>query len=71
AAAPTPPSSSASPPAPKDVALLELEHLLEEQLATRVSLTMGPRTGRITIDFADLDDLERIYRLLTRGVTAD
>ncbi|MGI9603030.1 MAG: ParB/RepB/Spo0J family partition protein [Acidimicrobiales bacterium] len=49
----------------KDPALLELESLLEERLATRVALTMGPKNGRIVIDFADLDDLERLYRLLT------
>lgn len=70
--APAPTVEAASPvpgPAPtglKDPALVELEALLEEQLSTRVSLTMGAKTGRIIIDFADLDDLERIYRLLKR-----
>lgn len=44
--------------------LLELESLLAEQLQTRVAVTMGATRGRVTIDFADLEDLERIYRLM-------
>lgn len=46
--------------------LLELEGLLAEQLQTRVAVTMGAKRGRVAIDFADLEDLERIYRLMTR-----
>lgn len=42
--------------------LLELEELLAEHLETRVSVQMGAKRGRISIDFADLEDLERIYR---------
>ncbi|HSB85607.1 MAG TPA: ParB/RepB/Spo0J family partition protein [Ilumatobacteraceae bacterium] len=45
--------------------LLELEELLAEHLQTRVSVTMGARRGRVVIDFADLEDLERIYHLMT------
>ncbi|MDG2233871.1 MAG: chromosome partitioning protein ParB, partial [Ilumatobacter sp.] len=45
--------------------LLELEELLADRLDTRVSVSMGPKRGRVTIDFADLVDLERIYRLMT------
>ena len=45
--------------------LLELEELLADRLDTRVSVSMGPKRGRVTIDFADLEDLERIYRLMT------
>lgn len=44
--------------------LLELEELLAEQLDTRVKVTMGPRRGRVVIEFADLEDLERIYRVM-------
>jgi ParB family chromosome partitioning protein len=44
--------------------LLELEELLAEQLDTRVSITVGPRRGRVVIEFADLEDLERIYRVM-------
>lgn len=45
--------------------LLELEGLLAEHLDTRVAVQMGAKKGRIAIDFADLDDLERIYRRMT------
>ena len=27
--------------------------------------------GVVTIEFADLEDLERVYRLMTEGPTAD
>lgn len=44
--------------------LLELEELLAEHLETRVKVDMGAKRGRVVIDFATLDDLERIYRLM-------
>lgn len=47
--------------------LLELEELLAEHLDTRVGVQMSAKKGRITIDFADLEDLERIYRRMTGG----
>ena len=45
--------------------LLELEELLAEHLETRVGVQMGAKRGRISIEFADLEDLERIYRRMT------
>ncbi len=45
--------------------LLELENLLAEQLDTRVSVQLTAKRGRVTIEFADLEDLERIYRVIT------
>ena len=45
--------------------LLELEELLAAHLDTRVSVQMGAKRGRISIDFADLEDLERIYRRMS------
>ncbi len=47
-------------------ALLELENLLAEFLSTTVRVEIGERKGRLTVEFADLDDLERIYHLVTR-----
>ncbi len=44
--------------------LLELEHLLADHLDTRVSVRGGKGTGKVIIDFADLADLERIYRAI-------
>lgn len=46
--------------------LLELEELLAEHLDTRVSVQLGAQRGKVTIDFADLEDLERIYRQMTQ-----
>jgi ParB family chromosome partitioning protein len=54
------PSTRLRPPG-----LLELEHLLAEHLETRVSVQMSAKKGRVMIEFADLDDLERIYRAMT------
>jgi ParB family chromosome partitioning protein len=45
--------------------LLELEELLSSHLDTRVAVSMGAKRGRIQIDFATLEDLERIYRRMT------
>jgi ParB family chromosome partitioning protein len=47
--------------------LLELEELLGDYLETRVRISMGPKHGRVQVDFATLEDLERIYRLMTQG----
>jgi ParB family chromosome partitioning protein len=44
--------------------LLELENLLSDQLDTRVKVDMGPKRGKVVIEFADLEDLERIYRAM-------
>jgi ParB family chromosome partitioning protein len=49
--------------------LLELEQLLAEHLDTRVAIAMGTGRGRVTIEFADLEDLERIYRAMTEVPT--
>ncbi len=51
--------------------LLELEHLLADHLSTRVSVTMGDKKGKVIIEFADLEDLERIYHQMTSGSTTE
>jgi ParB family transcriptional regulator, chromosome partitioning protein len=53
--------------ATKPPALLELEELLGDLFATKVGITLGNKRGRLTIDFADIDDLERIYALMTEA----
>lgn len=45
--------------------ILELEELLSAHLDTRVKVNLGNRLGRVVIDFATLEDLERIYRAMT------
>ena len=55
----------------REPALLELEELLSARLDTRVNVSIGAKRGRIVVEFADLDDLERIYRIITpHGATA-
>lgn len=44
--------------------LLELEELLAGRLDTRVSISMSAKRGKVTVEFANLEDLERIYRLI-------
>lgn len=53
------------PGSTRDPGFLELEGLLSERLDTRVSVTGAAGRGRVTIEFADLADLERIYRLIS------
>ena len=43
-----------------DTSLTEVEEILSEQLATRVSIQMGKKRGRVVIEFGSPDDLERI-----------
>jgi ParB family chromosome partitioning protein len=64
------PNVSAGPARPsgsklRPPGLLELEDLLAERLSTAVSVTMGARRGRLVVDFADLEDLERLYHLMS------
>ena len=45
--------------------LLELEELLADRLSTTVAVSMGAKRGKLVIDFADLEDLERLYHLMS------
>lgn len=68
-APPAPPPAKSSTTATKlrPPGLLELEQLLGDYLDTKVSVAMTPKRGRVTIEFATLEDLERIYRVITSG----
>lgn len=55
----------ASAPRLRQAGMHELETLLSEHLATTVEVKEKGRRGQVIIDFADLDDLERIYRAMT------
>lgn len=55
----------------KPAALLEVEHRLAEHLDTRVAVKMSGRRGRLVVDFANLDDLERIFRVVIDGRETD
>lgn len=49
--------------------LLELEELLSARLDTRVKVEMGAKKGKMNIEFANLEDLERIYRIINSAGT--
>lgn len=55
--------AAASPLRPPGI--VELEELLSNHLNTRVKVDMGAKRGRVMIEFATLEDLERIYRAMT------
>jgi len=66
-------ASAASPPGPRprpsagaeadrEPAVFALEEMLSEFLETRVRIELGTKKSRLSVEFADLDDLERIYR---------
>ena len=48
--------------------LVELQDDLSDALQTRVRISMGARTGRLAIDFASVDDLERIVNVIANGL---
>ncbi len=53
--------------AERGAAVLELESLLSDHLDTKVDVTLGKGQGKLVIQFADLDDLERIYRVMLQN----
>jgi ParB family chromosome partitioning protein len=66
-----PDASTGSTPAPRQLpppGILELEELLASHLNTRVKVDMSAKRGRVVVEFATLEDLERIYKLMVGGV---
>ena len=55
---------STTPVGGRSAAALEVERLLSDRLATKVEVSEVSGNGRITIRFADREDLERIFGLL-------
>jgi ParB family chromosome partitioning protein len=62
-----PAPSTTRSPANRRPGFAELELLLADHLATRVKVEERGKRGRIVVEFADLDDLERIYRAMVEG----
>jgi ParB family chromosome partitioning protein len=50
--------------------VLELEELLSTHLNTRVKVDMSAKRGRVVVEFASLEDLERIYKLMVGAPSA-
>ena len=44
--------------------ILELEELLSAHLNTRVKVDLSSKRGKVVVEFATLEDLERIYKLM-------
>ena len=62
---------TAGGPKLRQAGMHELEQLLSEHLATRVKVQETAKAGgKVLVEFADLDDLERIYRAMTDPPTA-
>ncbi|MDO5700535.1 MAG: ParB/RepB/Spo0J family partition protein [Bowdeniella nasicola] len=54
-------------PSPAAPALNELATRLADRFDTKVKVAMGQRKGRITVEFAGLEDLDRILEILAPG----
>ena len=48
----------------REAGVIEVEDALARVLQTRVRVSLGATKGRITVEFADLDDLQRIHNIL-------
>lgn len=59
------PNPKASPGRLRPPGILELEQLLADHLSTKVRVDMGASRGKVVIEFATLEDLERIYKAMT------
>ena len=55
--------------APVAPALKDLADKLSDVFDTRVKVEMGQRKGKIVVEFASVDDLERIVRSMSPGIT--
>jgi len=65
------PASAGAITTPRPAAVLELEEILSDLLSTKVTVQLARRHGQIVIDFADLSDLERIFRSILAGSDPD
>jgi len=55
-----PAAAARQEPKGSDPGVSEAEEILSEQLATRVRITLGRRRGKIVVEFASREDLDRI-----------
>jgi ParB family transcriptional regulator, chromosome partitioning protein len=64
------PSTSASPRRKPAAApgLVELQDDLSDALEARVRISMGAKRGKLAIEFASVDDLERIVSVIANGL---
>jgi ParB family transcriptional regulator, chromosome partitioning protein len=60
---------AAAPRGPVAPGLRDLADRLSDIFETRVKVELGQRKGKIVVEFASLDDLERIVRTMSPGLT--
>jgi ParB family transcriptional regulator, chromosome partitioning protein len=68
-----PGGTTTTPPGPRRLpppGILELEELLSSHLNTRVKVDLSSKRGKVVVEFATLEDLERIYKLMVGGTEA-
>jgi ParB family transcriptional regulator, chromosome partitioning protein len=53
--------------ADRSAAVVELEQLLSDHFSTRVQIQIGQKKGTVMIEFADENDLERLYGVILAG----
>jgi ParB family chromosome partitioning protein len=58
------PGATESPRRLPPPGILELEELLSNHLNTRVKVDLSSKRGKVVVEFATLEDLERIYKLM-------
>ena len=58
------PTGSTTPRRLPPPGILELEELLSGHLNTRVKVDLTSKRGKVVVEFATLEDLERIYKLM-------
>ncbi len=61
------PTGSGTPRRLPPPGILELEELLSGHLNTRVKVDLTSKRGKVIVEFATLEDLERIYKLMVGG----
>ena len=66
-AAKAPREHEARPPKPVAPALKDLADRLSDRFDTRVKVELGQRKGKIVVEFATLEDLERIVETMSPG----
>src|SRR5258707_13872 len=62
------PRQAQTRPKPVAPALKDLADRLSDAFETRVRVELGQRKGKIVVEFASLDDLERIVKTMTPGL---
>jgi len=61
------PKAKRNKPEVKSAAVLELEEVLGRHLDTQVQVSVGSGRGRLTVEYADVADLERIFNVIVEG----